>query len=272
MHNTDLARFQDIKCGIIDSHAHLVKEFFADDQTTVIKNMEAVNVRQVINPGIDLRSIPELIDLAEHNGNVYIGLGLHPHQSHEWDETSTKIIESYIKHPKIVAIGECGLDFFYNNSPKESQIYAFKEQIKIARRFNKPVIIHCRDAWDELFDILTESDEPLRGVLHCFTGGPEIINRLAQLGKHMDFYVSFSGILTFPKATDIQAAAKIVDNNKLLVETDCPFLAPLPVRGKRNEPAYVWYTVEKLAQLRNQPLADMAALCTSNAQRLFSLS
>ncbi len=271
MHDTDLARFQDISSGIIDSHAHLVKEFFADDQEMVIKNMEAVNVRQIINPGIDLTSIPELIDLAEQNSNIYIGVGLHPHQANEWDNSSSEIIESYINHPKVVAIGECGLDFFYNNSPKESQIHALKEQLKIARRFDKPVIIHCRDAWDELFEILGQSNEPLRGVLHCFTGNPEIINRLKKLSKHIDFYVSFSGILTFPKSQEIQEAAKLVDDNKILVETDCPFLAPLPVRGKRNEPAYVWYTAEKLAQLRNQSLADIASFCKNNAQKLFSL-
>jgi TatD DNase family protein len=271
MHDQELARFQGIPSGIVDSHAHLVKEFFAEDQKLIIANMKAANVRQIINPGIDLKTIPELIELADNNDNIYLGIGLHPHQANEWDEFSVKTIENYINHPKVVAIGECGLDFYYNNSPKEAQIFALKEQLRLARQFSKPVIIHCRDAWNELFEILAENTEPIRGVLHCFTGNTEVISRLNQLGRHVDFYVSFSGILTFPKAQDIQAAAKIVDDNKLLVETDCPFLAPLPVRGKRNEPAYVWYTAEKLAELRNQSLATIAALCTTNAQKLFGL-
>lgn len=271
MHNTELTRFQAISSGIIDSHAHLVKEFFADDQQLVIDNMNAANVKQIINPGVDLKSIPELIDLADRHKNIYIGLGLHPHQANEWDKSSCQIIESHINHPKVVAIGECGLDFFYNNSPKEIQISTLKEQLKIAHKYNKPVIIHCRDAWEELFDILANGPKPIKGVLHCFTGSDKVVEQLKELDKDIDFYVSFSGILTFPKAQEIQAAAKVVDDNKLLVETDCPFLAPHPMRGKRNEPAYVWYTAEKLAELRNQTLEEIAALCTQNAQRLFGL-
>ncbi len=271
MHDIGLTRFQGIGSGIIDSHAHLVKEFFAEDQKLVIENMKRFNVTQIINPGIDLKTIPELIELADNNENIYLGIGLHPHQANEWDELSAKTIEKYISHPKVVAIGECGLDLYYNNSPKEAQMFALREQLRLARQFGKPVIIHCRDAWNELFEILAENSEPIRGVLHCFTGNIDVISRLKQAGQHVDFSISFSGIVTFPKSQDLQAAAKIVDDNKLLVETDCPFLAPLPVRGKRNEPAYVWYTAEKLAELRNQPLADVAALCTANAQRLFGL-
>jgi TatD DNase family protein len=272
MHDTGLTRFQNLDTQIIDSHAHIIKEFFAEDQKAIVNNMEMANVSKIINPGIDLKTIPELIELANTYDNVYIGIGLHPHQANEWNKFSAETIESYINHPKVVAIGECGLDFYYNNSPKEEQIFALKEQIKLARKFDKPVIIHCRDAWNELFEILSESKEHLSGVLHCFTGNTEVIKRLKQIGAHIDFYVSFSGILTFPKSQDIQEAAKIVENNKLLVETDCPFLAPLPVRGKRNEPAYVWYTAEKLAELRNQSLSEIANLCVENTIRLFNLN
>lgn len=271
MHDTELTRFQGITSGIIDTHAHLMKEFFAEDQKSVIDNMNAANVRLIVNPGIDLKNIPELISLAEQHENIYLGIGLHPHQANEWDKSSTKTIEKYLNHAKVVAIGECGLDFHYNNSPKDVQIFALQEQLKIAHQFNKPVIIHCRDAWDDLFILLNEGPKPIRGVLHCFTGNEEIIRRLEKLDDQIDFYVSFSGILTFPKAQDIQAAAKIVNEKKLLVETDCPFLAPLPVRGKRNEPAYVWYTAEKLASLRGQSLEEIASLCSQNAKRLFAL-
>ena len=271
MHDTELTRFKSIASGIIDSHAHLVKEFFAADQKLVIGNMKAANVQQIINPGIDLKTIPELIELADNHENIYIGLGQHPHQANEWDKSSSEVIEKHIQHPKVVAIGECGLDFYYNNSAKEAQIFVLKEQLKIARKYKKPVIIHCRDAWKELFEILVEGNEPIKGVLHCFTGTAQIVEELKTLGKNVDFYISFSGILTFPKAQDIQAAAKIVDNDKILVETDCPFLAPHPMRGKRNEPAYVWYTAEKLAELRDQPLEDIARFSTNNARNLFGL-
>lgn len=267
MDQTELTKFLEISSGIIDSHAHLQKEFYADEQEIVINRMSAANVRQIVNPGVDLKSIPELIELAQRHDNIFIGLGLHPHQASEWDETAEKLIKDFITHDKVVAVGECGLDFFYNNSPPEKQIFALQAQLKIARQFNKPVIIHCRDAWDELLCVLNEEGQDIKGVLHCFTGDPAIVNRF----KDFNFYISFSGILTFPKAVAIQEAAKVVDKDRLLVETDCPFLAPQPMRGKRNEPAYVWFVAEKLAELRGQSLSEIASLACKNAQRLFSL-
>ncbi len=267
MDKIDWNKFLSINSGIIDSHAHLQKEFYADEQEIIIDNMIAANVRQIVNPGVDLKSIPELIDLAQRHNNIFIGLGLHPHQASEWDESAEKLIKNFITNDRVVAVGECGLDFFYNNSPREKQIFALQEQLKIARQFNKPVIIHCRDAWDELLTILTEHGEEVRGVLHCFTGDQSIVNRF----RRFNFYISFSGILTFSRSTAIQEAAKIVDENRLLVETDCPFLAPHPLRGQRNEPAYVWFVAEKLAQLRNQSLAEIAAVSSRNARQLFAL-
>ncbi len=265
----NLERFKNISGGIIDSHAHLLKEFYEQERDLVIERMMAMNVRQIISPGIDMKSIPELIDLAQRYDNIFIGIGLHPHQANEWDEAACATMKDHITHNKVVAVGECGLDFFYNNSPPAQQILAFKEQLKIARQFNKPVIIHCRDAWEELLTILDGEGKGMKGVLHCFTGDERIVERLRKL-VDFDAYISFSGIVTFPKATGVQAAAKIVDDDKILVETDCPFLAPQAVRGQRNEPAYVWFVAEKLAQLREQTLAEIASLSAINARRLFA--
>jgi TatD DNase family protein len=143
-----------------------------------------------------------------------------------------------------------------------------KAQIQIALETNKPIIIHCRDAWDETIAILEEEGKgKIRGVFHCFTGGPELLPRIEQL----DFYVSFSGIVTFPKSKPIQEAAVLVREERMLVETDCPFLAPQKVRGKKNEPAYVWYTAEKLSELRGKTLGEIAAKCRDNARELFNL-
>ena len=270
MDDIERAKFQQIGSGIVDSHAHLFKEFYGTDRELIIQRMAEFNVRQIINPAVDLKSTQELLDLAQEHNNIFVALGLHPHQAIEWDEANREIMSAHIDHPKVVAVGECGLDFFYNTSPPEKQIFAFKEQLKIARQFDKPVIIHCRDAWEEMLSVLSEEGKGMRGVLHCFTGDEKIVDRLQCL-PDFDAYISFSGIVTFTKSGAIQAAAKIVDKNKLLVETDCPFLAPQAVRGQRNEPAYVWYVAEKLAQLRNETLSEIASLCSTNARRLFAL-
>lgn len=270
MDDIERAKFQQVSSGIIDSHAHLLKEFYGVDRELIIQRMAELNVRQIINPAVDLKSSQELIDLAEQYSNIFIGVGLHPHQASEWDETAEETMRAHINHPKVVAVGECGLDFFYNNSPPETQMLAFKEQLKIARQFDKPVIIHCRDAWDEMLAVLDKEGKGMRGVLHCFTGDEKIVHRLQSLND-FDAYISFSGIVTFTKSAAIQAAAKVVDKNKLLVETDCPFLAPQAVRGQRNEPSYVWYVVEKLAELREETLAEIASLSAANTKRLFSL-
>ncbi len=253
---------------IIDSHAHVVKEYFEDDQREVIQRAFDSGIIQLINPGVVLQSIPELLELADRYEQIYTAVGLHPHDAKDWTAASFEVIRKACEHPKVVAIGECGLDFFYNKSDHKSQVEALKAQIQIALETNKPIIIHCRDAWDETIAILEEEGKgKIRGVFHCFTGGPELLPRIEKL----DFYVSFSGIVTFPKSKPIQEAAVLVREDRMLVETDCPFLAPQKVRGKKNEPAYVWYTAEKLSELRGKTLGEIAAKCRDNARELFNL-
>lgn len=254
--------------SIIDSHAHLTWESFQEDQKEVINRAFEQNVCQMVNAGVDFKTIDEILALADRFENIYAGVGLHPHEARDWDETSADLLTRAAEHAKVVAIGECGLDFYYNHSDRSEQLHAFRQQVQLAVRLNKPVIIHSRDAWDETFDILEEAGQgKVRGVFHCFTGGPEHLPRIESL----DFYVSFSGIVTFKNAKSIQAAAPLVRKDRMMVETDCPYLAPHPKRGKRNEPAYVWHVAEKLAELRNDDLNEIAETTSSNARNLFGL-
>jgi TatD DNase family protein len=253
---------------IIDSHAHVVREFFAEDQHEVIARAFQSGVVQMVNPGVVLDNVEELHELSRQYANIYTAVGLHPHEAKSWNADAEARLRQAASQPKVVAIGECGLDFYYNNSEPNVQLDAFRAQVRIALELNKPVIVHCRDAWDEALNLLEEeSDGSLRGVFHCFTGGPEVLPRIAAL----DFYISFSGIVTFPNAKPIQAAAKEAPINRILVETDCPFLAPQKVRGQRNEPAYVWHVAEKLAELRSQSLEHICENCCHNTRTLFGL-
>jgi TatD DNase family protein len=257
----------DKSVGIIDSHAHLTWESFAEDQKDVIARAFAENVVQIVHAGVDLVTIPEMMRLADEYEQIYLGIGLHPHEAKLFDEQTENTLRQAAKHKKVVAIGECGLDFYYNLSERDAQIKAFRAQIRLANELNLPLILHTRDAWEDTFAILKEEGAK-RGVFHCFTGGPEVLPQIAEL----DFYVSFSGILTFSSAKEIQKAAALVADNRMLVETDCPYLAPQPMRGKRNEPSYVWYTAEKLANLRGRNVEDIAKITTKNTRELFKLA
>jgi TatD DNase family protein len=254
--------------SIIDSHAHLTWDSFAEDQAAVIERAHSEGVVQIVQAGVDLSTIPEMVKIAERYEHIYFGAGIHPHEAKHWSEDAAKALREAARHPKMVAIGECGLDFYYDHSDRDCQKKVFREQVAIARELDKPLIIHTRDAWEETFAILAEEGQgKIIGVFHCFTGSPEV---LPAVGK-LDFYVSFSGIITFKNALAIQEAAKLVPADRLLVETDCPYLAPVPHRGKRNEPSYVWHVAEKVALLRGEELTLLASQATDNARRLFKL-
>jgi len=254
--------------GIIDSHAHVVKEFFQDDQEDVIKRAFDSGLSHMVNPGVLVSDLDELLSIRSKHSNISIALGQHPHDAKDFSaDLKDRLQEALDKH-NLVAVGECGLDFHYNNSDRESQLRAFREQIQLARRYDKPVIVHCRDAWEDAFQCIEEEGKgEVRGVFHCFTGGPEHLPPIEKLG----FYVSFSGIVTFPNAKNIQEAAPLVPEDKFLVETDCPFLAPQKMRGRKNEPSFVWFVAEKLSALRGAPIEDIATHATKNARALFNL-
>jgi len=254
--------------SIIDSHAHLTWDSFADDQEQVIERAFNEGVVQIVQAGVDLATIPEMKKIAERYERIFFGAGIHPHEAKFWsDEAEAALIEAS-QHQKMVAIGECGLDYFYNHSDHDSQKVAFKAQVRLAQKLGKPLIIHTRDAWDDTFAIIEEEGAgQVTGVFHCFTGGPEVLARI----KAIDFYVSFSGIVTFKNAIPIQEAAALVPEDRILVETDCPYLAPMPYRGKRNEPSYVWMVAQKVADLRAVELTAIAQKTAENARRLFRL-
>jgi TatD DNase family protein len=256
-----------ITSGIIDSHAHVLREYFGDEQSAVIERAFAANVTQIVNPGINAQGIEELEELVERHTNLFIGVGIHPHDAKTWSDSVQAKIETALLGPKVVAVGECGLDFYYNNSDREVQIAAFHKQIELSIKSSKPLIIHCRDAWEDMKIILSQYGPKVRGVFHCFTGDEAILEALLPF----DFYISFSGIVTFPSAKPIQRAAALVNKDRLLVETDCPFLSPQKFRGLRNEPSYIWQTAEQLAALRSTSLVELAAQVTANARRLFGL-
>jgi TatD DNase family protein len=254
--------------SIIDSHCHVMKEYFGEEQNEVIERAFAEGVVQMVNPACSLSDIEEVLGLAERYPGLYAAVGIHPHEAKHWQSNSESILLSAAENVKVVAIGECGLDFFYNHSEAAQQKEVFAIHVKMARTLKMPIIVHCRDAWDECLDILEEHGQgQVKGVFHCFTGGSEILPRI----KKLDFYVSFSGILTFKKSAAIQEAAPLVAENRILVETDCPYLAPQKVRGKRNEPSFVWHTLEKLAELRATSSESTAKACVDNARELFAL-
>lgn len=253
---------------IVDSHCHVVKEYFGEDQDLIISRACQSGVEYFINPSVTLNDGAEIIALSEKWQQIYAGVGVHPHEAKSWTTASAALLHNYCRHPKVVAVGECGLDFYYKNSVPEVQKAVFAEQIRLARQLEKPIIVHCRDAWGDAIALLkSEGQGEIAGVFHCFTGGPDLLAAIAEL----DFYVSFSGIVTFPKSQEIQTAAKQVPESRLLAETDCPYLAPQPVRGKRNEPSFVWMVAEKLAELRGTSVDEIGELCADNAKRLFRL-
>lgn len=255
-------------CGIIDSHAHLMQDYFKDSLDEVVLRSFANKVIQMVNPAVVVENAQELLGLCSKHANIYMALGQHPHEAKDWTDSSGSTLEKNLAESKVVAVGECGLDFYYNHSEKDVQLNCFRDQVKLAKKHQKPVVVHCRDAWQECLDILQEEkDSHLRGVFHCFTGGPELLPAIEKL----DFYVSFSGILTYKTAREIQEAAVLVKQNRMLVETDCPYLAPVPMRGKQNEPSFVWWTAQKLAELKGISLEETAEATSKNTRELFNL-
>lgn len=240
---------------IVDSHCHLdSKDFDADREAVIDRALEAGVARMV---AIDN------LDLADRYEPFYATLGVHPHEA---STGNVRYVADHLAHPKVVAIGEIGLDYHYDYSPRDTQRAVFIDQLAIARDAKLPVVIHTREAWEDTIAIVREHWSPsgLPGIMHSFTGGPAE----ARISLDLGFYLSFSGIVTFPKAADIQQAAREVPLDRILVETDAPYLAPVPRRGKRNEPAFVIHTAEKIAALRNTGYEQIAAATTANFERL----
>jgi len=250
---------------VIDSHCHLDSKEFDADRDEVIDRALAAGVKNMVAIGTG-DGPPDLeagIRLAEKYPAFYATAGVHPHDAAKASEETFKRLAGLLKHEKVVALGEIGLDYHYDFSPREVQRAVFIEQMRIAADARKPIVIHTREAWDDTLALLREHWRG-GGIMHCFSGGPDEARQALELG----FHLSFGGIVTFPKALNVQEAARIAPADRILIETDAPYLAPVPKRGKRNEPAYVIETAKKLAELRGESFESIAAATTSNFRRL----
>lgn len=253
---------------LIDSHCHIDNQQFDADREAVIERALAAGVEHMVAIGTG-EGPPDLeagIRLAERYPAFYATIGVHPHDAGKASEETYKHLKELLTHPKVVALGEIGLDYHYDFSPREVQRDVFVEQMRIASDARKPIVIHTREAWEDTLALLREHWEPtaLGGIMHCFSGGPPEAKQALALGLHL----SFGGILTFPKALELQEAARQAPADRILIETDAPYLAPVPKRGKRNEPAYVVETARKLAEFRGETVEAIAAATSTNFRRL----
>lgn len=253
---------------LFDTHAHLHFPEFADDLGAVLARARAAGVRRMLTIGTDVETSRAAVALAAREPDVWASVGVHPHDADEADAAALVEIARLAAEPRVVGIGETGLDFFRNLSPREAQERAFRAQLALARRVGKPVIVHCRDAHEETLAILAEERVgETGGVMHCFSGDTAIARRCLDLG----LLISLAGPVTYPKARALPEVARFVPGDRLVVETDCPFLPPQPYRGKRNEPAYLAITAARVAELRGESLQTLAARTSENAAKLFGL-
>ena len=260
---------------LIDTHAHLDMPQFEADRAAVVERAQAAGVEVIINAGADLESSRRAVALTEQYPGVYAGVGVHPHDAKTLDGDALAALRELARQPKVVAVGEIGLDFYRNLSPQDVQRRAFQAQLAWAARLGKPVIVHDREAHAEVLKALTSwvaglAGSPLAGrvgVLHSFSGDLLMAKRAIDLG----FYISISGPVTYQNARRLAEIIQALPLDRLLIETDCPYLTPHPHRGKRNEPAYVRLVAEKVAEIKGLTLDEVATATTANARRLFEL-
>lgn len=251
---------------ITDTHAHVFWKSFDDDRDAMLARAREAGVTRIVVPGTEVASSHAAFELCARHAGLHPAAGIHPHDADGFDVAAQREIESLCRRAECVAVGETGLDFFKEFSPREAQRTNFRWHLELARELAKPVIVHCRDAHAETVASL-RAVPGVRGVMHCYTLGAEELPEYLALG----FYISFSGVVTFPKNARNQAAARAVPLDRLLVETDAPYLAPQGHRGQRNEPAYVAVVLAEVARLRGVGVAELAAATSANASRLFGL-
>jgi len=261
---------------LIDTHAHLMDRRFDTDRSEVVKRARQAGVDMIINVGYDLESSRQAIKLAEADERMYAAIGIHPHDAGSVTAKDLATLEQWANTDKqVIAIGEIGLDYHYDNSPREAQKWVFIEQLQLAHRAGLPVIIHNREAHGDTLQILqdfcgqTRGSEMAarRGVLHCFSGSAEMAKQVMDKG----FYISFAGPITFKNARKARQVAESIPLERCLVETDCPYLAPEPRRGRRNEPAYVRFVAEQLAREKGAGLEELARRLRENVSNLFGI-
>lgn len=253
---------------LVDSHCHLDFKEFDDDRDDVLARAKAAGVELMVTISTKITEAEKIIKLSETSEALVCSVGIHPHEAGREPETNAAQLVALAKHEKVVGIGETGLDYFYEHSPRDAQQRNFRAHIEASRKSRLPLIVHARDADEDTADILEDEmgKGEYPGLIHCFTAGPELARRALGIG----FYISISGIATFKNATDLRETIKAVPFERLLVETDAPFLAPVPHRGKRNEPSFVADTAAMLAELKGVSTEELARITSDNFFTLFS--
>ncbi len=251
--------------GIFETHAHYLKEDFGDDLIPLLQSMPSLGVEKIIAVGYDLRSSAEEIELAHRFEYIHAAAGVHPENCYELPTDWLVQLEAMLADEKVCALGEIGLDYHYDNTDKEVQAEVFERQLELARRLSLPVIIHSRDACEDTMNIL-KKHKP-RGVLHCFSGSAETAAEVVKLGM----YIGFTGVLTFKNAKKALAACEAVPLDRLLLETDCPYMAPVPHRGKRCDSSMIQFTAAKMAEIKGVSAEEMIDIARQNAERLFGV-
>ena len=251
---------------MIDSHCHLDHEPLLSDLMNVIKRSKEVGIKKLLTISTSFESFDRIKKIIQEDEMIYGTIGIHPHETTQNKITSNTIVKNFIDNPKIIGIGETGLDFYYKNSDKDDQIKSFKEHIEASIETNSPLIIHSREAEDETFNILYEyKNQNLKILMHCFTGSKNFAKKLLSLNA----FFSASGIITFKNSLELQETFKILPIDKILIETDSPFLAPVPNRGKKNEPSFIDFTAQKLADIKNISKSYLVNFTTNNFNKLF---
>ena len=251
---------------MIDSHCHLDHEPLLGDLSNVIKRSKEVGIKKLLTISTSYESFDRIKNIIQKDEMIYGTIGIHPHETTKNKITSDIIVKNITENEKIIGIGETGLDFYYNNSDKNDQINSFKEHIEASIKTNSPLIIHSRDAEVETFEILSEyKNQNLKILMHCFTGSKDFAKKLLTLNA----FFSASGIITFKNSLELQETFKFLPLDRILIETDSPFLAPVPNRGKKNEPSFIDYTAQKLADIKSISKSEIANLTTNNFNNLF---
>ena len=254
---------------LFDSHTHYNDDKFLGDVDTILSDMQKNNVGYIMNACSSIDEIPYIFELCEKYPFMYASIGFHPHDVKNMTEDDIEKLKEYSKHEKVRAIGEIGLDYFYDNSPRDLQKKWFARQIQLAHELNLPVIIHDRDAHSDTLDILkAEKVTECGGVVHCYSGSAEMAKEILDMGM----YIAFGGSLTFKNARKTVEAAKYVPLDRILIETDCPYLAPEPHRGKRNSSLYIHYVAEKLSEIKGVSVSDVERITCENAKNLFRIN
>ena len=253
---------------LIDTHSHIDMDNYKERFEEVLKTAFEYGVKKIVIPGVEPSGFERILSLCEKYENIYGAVGIHPEEVNYFDENSEKLLKEYLKHEKIIAVGEIGLDYYWDKSQTEKQKEIFEKQILIAKEAKKPVLVHDREAHQDTFEILKKTNAAEIGVvMHCFSGSPEFAAECVKEG----FYIALGGVTTFKNAKKAKEVAKTIPLDRLLLETDAPYMTPVPYRGKENQPAYVKFVAQEIANLRNISFEEVAKATTENAQRLLKI-